>query len=55
MKTATNAFANAIEVPSAKPAWVPGRRFAPVLSVAVLTTRWLATYATPCHSQGRAF
>ncbi len=38
-----------------KAAWVPGQRFAPALSVAILQTRWLETYATPCHAHGSAF
>jgi len=38
-----------------KPAWTPAERFAPVLSRAVFRTRWLDSYATPCHSHGRSF
>lgn len=51
----TNAGARPVARPSVRRVVAPKPRFAPTLSVAIFATRWLDTYATPCHAQGRAF
>lgn len=53
--TLVRPLAKALPRPAVKPAWTAGPRFAPLLSSAVFGTRWLDTYATPCHAQGRSF